>query len=71
MQVAGRLLPARRLHRAATRQFVAQQNSWSLEALILCIEIGESEWLLWVLRVCVPVSGLFILIFIPIWSVIP
>merc|ERR1712129_343023 len=29
---------------AATRQYVAQQRSWPLEALILCIEIGESEW---------------------------
>eukprot|EP01084_Bolivina_argentea_P169778 294273_1 len=29
---------------AATRQYVAQLNSWSVEKLILCVEIGEGEW---------------------------
>jgi len=29
---------------AATRQYVAQNNSWPLESLRLCIEIGEDEW---------------------------
>jgi len=29
---------------AATRQYVSQINSWPLESLRLCIEIGEDEW---------------------------
>jgi len=29
---------------AATRQYVATNNSWPLEQLRLCIEIGEKEW---------------------------
>merc|ERR1719229_647684 len=29
---------------AATRQYVSQLNSWPLESLRLCVEIGEQEW---------------------------
>eukprot|EP00488_Nonionellina_sp_1-RS-2012_P001101 TRINITY_DN1750_c0_g1_i2.p1 TRINITY_DN1750_c0_g1~~TRINITY_DN1750_c0_g1_i2.p1 ORF type:complete len:234 (-),score=69.90 TRINITY_DN1750_c0_g1_i2:181-882(-) len=30
---------------AATRQYVSNDTQWPLERLILCVEIGEQEWL--------------------------